>query len=189
MLTEADQIPQAEPSSFSIQTELLLSASEAILSSLSSSEPDLGVRLSTKLLLPYVKPNGDVRITATLGETLTRYGPSADSEAKVLLGLCHDLVGRKSRRVLDGCISMIMYRYQHYLSDQRPGGAVYWLLEGIELEALMFATTDGRRHENAWQTALASGVCGTLLCSTCDTVSQSLLRGLASDEEADECST
>jgi hypothetical protein len=183
LLTDAEQIPPADSSSFSILTELLLSASQAILSSLSSSEPDVGVRLSTKLLLPYVKPNGDVRITATLGETLVRHGPTTDAEARVLLDLCRDLVARKSRRVLDGCVSLILFRYHHYLAEQRHGGAVHWLLKGVELEVLMYATTDGRRDNKAWQTVLASGVCSTLLCSSCATTSQSLLAGLVANDE------
>lgn len=184
LLTEAEQIPRPDPSSFSFQTELLLSASEALLSSLSSSEPDLGARLSTQLLLPFATPSGDVRITATLGETLERHGPSTDAEARELLDICRDLVGRKSRRVLDGCVNMILFRYQHYLTEQRFGGAVHWLLKGIELEALLFATcSDGRRVEKAWEIVNASGVFGTLLCSACLTTSKSLLAGLVVDEK------
>jgi len=183
LLAEADQIPQQQASSFSFQTELLLSASAALLSSLSSSEPALGVRLSTQLLLPFAKPNGDVRITATLGETLERHGPSTDAEARVLLELCRDLVERKSRRVLDGCVNLIFSRYQHYLSEQILGGAVHWLLKGLELEVLLFATNNGRRSEKAWEIVKASGVFGTLLCSTCLTASKSLLSYLVSDME------
>ena len=183
LLTEAEQIPRPDPSSFSFQTELLLSASEALLSSLSSSEPDLGARLSTGLLLPFAKPSGDARITATLGETLERHGPSTDAEARVLLDLCRVLVARKSRRVLDGCVKLILFRYQHYLSDQRYGGAVHWLLKGIELEALFFATTGGRREEKAWEIVNASGVFGPLLCSSCLAVSKSLLVDLVEETQ------
>lgn len=182
LLTEVEHIPKpAVSSSFSIQTELLLSASEALLSSLSSSEPDLGVRLSTQLLLPFSKPNGDVRIIATLGKTLEHHGPSTDAEARVLLDLCRNLVARKSRRVLDGCVNLILFRYQYYLSQQNFGGAVHWLLKGIELECLLYATTDGRKVERAWEIVNASGVFGTLLCSTCLTTAQSLLAGLVED--------
>ena len=142
----------------------------------------MGVRLSTKLLLPYAKPTSDARITATLGETLVRHGPTSDAEARVLLELCRDLVARKSRRVLDGCVSLILFRHQHYLTEQRFGGSVHWLLKGIELEVLLYATTDGRRDDKVWQTVLASGVCGTLLCSSCATTSQSLLAGLVAND-------
>jgi hypothetical protein len=60
---------------------------------------------------------------------------------------------------------------------------VHWLLKGIELELLMYATTDGRRDDKAWQTVLASGICATLLCSSCATTSQSLLAGLVANDE------
>lgn len=160
-----------------------MSASEAILSSLSSSEPDLCVSLSTQLLLPFAKPSGDVRIVATLGETLERHGPSTDVEARVLLDLCRDLVARKSRRVLDGCVNLILFRYQHYLSEQSFGSAIHWLLKGIELEVLLYATIDGVRDDKAWEIVNASGVFGTLLCSSCLTASKSLLADLVGDED------
>lgn len=143
----------------------------------------MAVRLSTKLLLPYAKPTGDIRITATLGETLGRHGPTSDAEARVLLEHCRDLVARKSRRVLDGCVSLILFRHHHYFAEQRFGGSVHWLLKGIELEVLLYATTDGRRDDKAWQTVLASGVCGTLLCSSCAQTSQSLLAGLVANDK------
>lgn len=184
LLVEAGQIPQSDDLSFSFQTELLLSASEALLSSLSSSEEGLGVRLSTELLLPFTKPSGDVRVVATLGETLERHGPSSNPEARALLELCRDLVARKSRRVLDGCVNLILYRYRHYLSNNNYAAATHWLLKGLELEVLFYATSpDGRRDEKAWEIVNASGVFGTLLCSSCLTLSKSLLFDLVGTDE------
>ena len=111
------------------------------------------------------------------------HGPSTDAEARMLLDLCRGLVARKSRHVLDGCVNLILFRYQYYLSQQNFGGAVHWLLKGIELECLLFATTDGRKEKRAWEIVNASGVFGTLLCSTCLTTAKSLLAGLVEDGE------
>jgi hypothetical protein len=119
-----------------------------------------------------------------MGGTLERHGPSTDVEARVLLDLCRDLVARKCRRVLDGCVNLILFRYQHYLSEQSFGIAIHWLLKGIELEVLLYATTtNGVRDDKAWEIVNASGVFGTLLCSSCLTASKSLLADLVGDED------
>lgn len=189
LLTEAKLMPSEslskEASSYCIQTELLLSASQAILSSLTSSQVGIGVRLSTRLLLPHATPDGNVRVTATLGETLERYAPPSDAETRSLLSLCRPLVERKSVRVLDGCVSLILSRYRHCVAAKRPGGAVHWLLRGIDFEKLVYADDSNENgHYGTWQRVLASGICGSFLTTYCVKTSQSLLKGLVESESS-----
>ena len=126
---------------YSLKTELLLSASFSIRSSLATEgHHDLGTRLSVRLLLPHVKIDGDVRVTANLVDVLEHHSPQTDAEANTLLSLCRSLVERKNVRVLDGCVSSALARYRYFLQDQRPGGAVHWLLAGMELESLVLCT-------------------------------------------------
>ena len=72
-----------------------------------------------------------------------------DAEANTLLALCRKLVERKNVRVLNGCVSIALSRYRHFLRDQRPGGAVHWLLTGMELESLVLCNgtkRTGKQH-------------------------------------------
>jgi hypothetical protein len=170
------------PDGFSIKTELLLNASFAIRSSLATEgHHDLGTRLAVRLLLPHVEIDADLRITANLVDTLEHHSPQTDAEANTLVSLCHKLVERKNVRVLDGCVSIALSRYQHFLRDQRPGGAVHWLLKGMELESLVLC--NGTKRTGAWQRALSTGVCYRLLVTYCMETSNALLKGLLGDEE------
>jgi len=186
LFTEAELVsnPDVNPDSLNIQTELMLVASNAILSSLSESQQDVGVRLSTRLLLPYARPDGDVRVTATLAETLQRHAPQSDAETKQLLGLCRPLIERKSIRILDGCVGLCLARYRYYMADQRPGGAIHWMLKGVELERLIYSTKttsdndDSNLSVSDWQHVLASGCCGKFIVADCRKTSKALLRGL-----------
>jgi hypothetical protein len=176
--SQAMPIPEAEDS---LQTELLLNASFAIRSSLAAEGLcDLGTRLSVRLLLPYVQLGGDEQITATVGETLEHHTPQSDAEARTLLSLCRGLVERKNVRVLDGCVSITLSRYRHYMEDQRPGGAVHWLLTGMELESLVLCDNS---DSGLWQRELESGVCYRILVTSCMETTRSLLIGLLGEEE------
>ena len=168
---------------YSLQIELLLNASFSIRSSLAvDGQQDLATRLSVRLLLPHIKPRGDLRIAATLADTLDHHTPQSDAEARTLLALCRSLVKRKNVRVLDGCVSIALSRYWHYVRDQRPGGSVYWLLAGMELESLVLCA-DGTERTGSWQRYLSSGVCYRLLFAICMETTQSLLKGLLGDED------
>ena len=181
LLDDANVMPSPS-NEYSLQTELLLNASFAIRSSLATEgHHDLGTRLSVRLLLPHVKIGGDLRITATLVDALEHHAPQTDAEANTLLALCGKLVERKNVRVLDGCVSIALSRYRHFLQDQRPGGAVHWLLTGMELESLVLC--DGTKQTGAWQRSLSAGVCYRLLVTYCTETSHTLLKGLLGDEE------
>lgn len=187
-------MPQASDN-YSLKTELLLNAAFAIHSSLGiEGHQDVGTRLTVRFLLPCIKIDSDVRITATLVNTLEHHAPKTDAEANVLLALCRKLVERKNVRVLDGCVSICLARYRYYLQDQRPGGAVHWLMVGMEFESLVLGSNNNSSSNNKkgtnkeaaganWQQALESGVCHRLLVTYCLETSRGLLKGLLGEEE------
>lgn len=189
-------MPQASDK-YALKTELLLDAAFAIHSSLGmEGHQDLGTRLTVRFLLPCIKVDSDVRITATLVNTLEHHAPKTDAEANALLALCRTLVERKNVRVLDGCVSICLARYRHYLKDQRPGGAVHWLMVGMEFESLVLgcrktksSTSNSKKGTTKettaanWQQALESGVCHRVLVCYCLETSQGLLKGLLGEEE------
>ncbi len=149
-------------------------------------KPDIGVRLSIRLLLPYCTPACDVRIVATLAETLERHVPQSDAETSGLIEHCKNLLRQKSVRVLDGCVNLCLCRYRQYLADQRPGGAMHWLLQGLQLEVLVFGEdatelSDSPSSSNPWEQLAASGTCYRMLVTWCLTTSQSLLKLLVGD--------
>lgn len=165
---------------YSLQTELLLGAAFALRASLATEgQHDLATRLTVRLLLPHIRTDSDVRITATMADTLSHYLPQTDAEAKALIALCHGLVERKNIRVADGCVSIALARYRHFLAEQRPGGAVYWLMQGMELES--WGLCDGPSRTGAWQTALSNGVCYRLLVAYCQETADDLLKGILGD--------
>ena len=148
----------------------MLSAAFAIRSSFAvEGQRDLGTRLVVRLLLPHIKVDGDVAITASMVNALEHHYPQTDAEATMILDLCRKLVERKNIRVLDGCIAICLARYQFFLADERPGGAVHWLLTGMNMEALCMGSV---------LTAVPTGVCHRLLVTICMQTSESLLKGL-----------
>lgn len=167
---------------YSIQTELLLSAAFAIRSSFATEgKPDIGTRLVVRLLIPHIKVEGDIAVTATMVNALEHHYPETDAEASILLDLCRKLVERKNVRVLDGCVSVCLARYRHFLSDERPGGAVHWLLTGMELEALCFAVPDPSSNSSVM--AVSTGVAYRLLVTKCLHTTVLLLKGLLGEGE------
>lgn len=192
-MDDAKILPEVS-TSYSLKTELLLNAAFSIHSSLATEgHNDVATRLTVQFLLPHIKVKGDVRITATLVDTLEHHYPKSDAEANALLGLCRSLVQRKNIRVLDGCVSICLARYRYYLKDQRPGGAFHWLLVGMEFESLILGT----RHEtkkmmidssdnevdSKWQRAQEAGVCHRLLVNYCLETTRGLLKEMLGEGE------
>jgi hypothetical protein len=102
-------------------------------------------------------------------------------EVRNLLSLCRELVERKSVRVLDGCVSLVLSRYRNYMEQRRPGGALHWLLVGIEMESLVCLGPDGNLDN--WQNIEAVSVCYRHLVTWCTSVAGSLLRGMLEERE------
>lgn len=167
---------------YDLDTELLTRASSAIQSSLASEGyHDLGTRLAVRLLLPHIEIDSDLRITATLAELLEHHSPKSDSEANGILSLCRKLIERKNVRILDGCSSICLARHLHYNRERVPGGAVHWLLTGMDLESLVLC--DGIKRSGDWQRALASGVCYRRLLGYFTETSRSLLKMILGEEK------
>ncbi|KAL3903704.1 MAG: hypothetical protein SGILL_010346, partial [Bacillariaceae sp.] len=163
-------------------------ATSAITSSLAvEGARDLGARLVARLLLPLIKIGSDIQYTAALVETLEHHSPSSDSDAKSLLALCRKLVERKNVRVLDGCDAICMARYVQYKKEGRPGGAVFWLLTGIELESLVLC--DGANRSGSWQNALSHGVCYRKLVADFSETAQLMIKCLIGIQEEDGAAT
>uniref|UniRef100_A0A7R9ZU78 Nuclear pore complex protein Nup85 n=1 Tax=Pseudo-nitzschia arenysensis TaxID=697910 RepID=A0A7R9ZU78_9STRA len=163
-------------------TELLIGASSSIRSSLAvENHHDLGTRLAVRLLLPHVEIDSDLRITASLVDTLEHHSPKSDAEANSILSLCRKLIERKNVRVLDGCNSICLSRYRRYMGDRIPGGAVHWLLVGMELESLVYC--GGQKRTGDWQRALASGACYRRLVLDFTAMSRSLVKTLLGEEK------
>jgi len=166
LLATADPV-SFESTEIELETDLLLFAADAIVSSQSQARADVGTRLAIALLLPHASPKGNLRVTAALAEILSHHKPETDADATLLLDLVRPLVAKKSIQVLDGCTNVVLSRYQHY--HKMTGGAAYWLLRGMELEREAYG--------------VALGSCTRLLLTTCITTSDSLLSGLVGAHE------
>lgn len=152
-----------------IQTDLLLSAAAAIVDS-HHDKRDIGMRLCTLLLVPHIKPTGDERIWATLGDFLQRHSCESDTEAKQLLELVNLLLSKKNNVILNGCQDIILGRHNTYLKDLNFAGATMWLLRGLEVEQQLYGME--------WKVLLASGMFGKLLVKNCLEISRGLLEEL-----------
>ena len=128
----------------SLQTELLLAASESIVSSFSiKGQSDVGVRTAVRLLLPYSPPkrvDGEIcyepRIAATISETISHRYPDSDSEAENLLNITEDMIRLGSVRIADAVESLSFCRATHHASKGEVSIQIYWLLRGIEIMAM-----------------------------------------------------
>lgn len=131
LLVESGKIELSQLS-FDIDTELLLSASTAILSSFSiQKHSEVGVRLSARLLRPYIAPQNP-QVTAYVAEMLGRHWPKSDAETMSLLESCRDAVSIGSKRMLDACDSLAFSRSKHHSNHGSVQKSVYFLLRGIE---------------------------------------------------------
>ena len=145
LLIDAECISSEETnsSSVNIQTELLILAAEAILSSFSVQEQsNVGVRAAVRLLLPYAPPKrieGKVvyepRISATIAEAISHRLPDTDAEARDLLHLCEEAIRLGSVRIADACESMAFSRASFHRSQGHLHRQVYWLLRGMEIQS------------------------------------------------------
>lgn len=166
----------------SLETDLLLAASEAIIASHAlSGKYDVGMHLSTLLLAPHVTPKGDLRVHAALAESLGRHAPGSDSEATLLLDLMKPLVMKKSERLLEACKDMVLSRYRFYLRDQMLAGAIFWLLRGLELERLVF-------DSYTWDNHLAACTFPRLFVSSCLKASSAVIEDVALEHGSDSLS-
>mmetsp|Transcript_458 Transcript_458/g.778 ORF Transcript_458/g.778 Transcript_458/m.778 type:complete len:896 (-) Transcript_458:52-2739(-) len=162
LLVESGKIELSQLS-FDIETELLLSASSAILSSFSiQNHSDIGVRVSSRLLRPYVIPENP-QVTAYFAEMLCRHWPISDAETMNLFESCKDAVSRGSKRMLDACDSLGFARSKHYSRLGNFQKSTYFLLRGIEY--ISFFGTDVKHLEGIQ--LLSSSTCFRRLALLC----------------------
>lgn len=151
-------------SKINIQTELLLHAAEAIVSSFSvQGQCNVGVRTAIDLLLPYSLPSRvesvaagkkststwdivyEPRIAAMIAQVLSHRLPATDAEARDLLHLCEDAVRLGSVPIADACESLAFSRASHYRTDGIYSREVYWLLRGMEVQSCWLPSDRRRR--------------------------------------------
>jgi len=151
-------------SKINIQTELLLHAAEAIVSSFSvQGQCNVGVRMAIDLLLPYSLPSRvesvaagikstttweivyEPRIAAMIAQVLSHRLPATDAEARDLLRLCEDAVRLGSVPIADACESLAFSRASHYKADGIYSCEVYWLLRGMEVQSCWLPSDRQRR--------------------------------------------
>jgi hypothetical protein len=159
--------PVIDPTSskVNIQTELLLLASEAIVSSFSvQGQCSVGVRTAIQLLLPHAPPKRAPRvaintdstpndeidyepcIAAMIAELLLHHLPDSDAEARDLTGLCEESIRLGSVVIADACESLAFSRAWHHGSKDNVMREVYWLLRGMEIQSCWLPLDRVRRH-------------------------------------------
>jgi Nup85 Nucleoporin. len=169
LLVESGKIELSQLS-FDIETELLLSASSAILSSFSiQNHSDVGVRVSARLLRPYVVPENS-QITAYFAEMLGRHWPKSDAETMNLLQSCKDAVSRGSKRMLDACDSLGFSRSKHHSGLGDFQKSTYFLLRGIE-----YISYFGPEVKQMGMQFLSSSTCFRRLALLCAETTQYVL--------------
>ena len=117
------------------KTEFLDLTSSAIISSLADSNQDIGVQLSTRLLIPHAVERKNIEIVATLESLLSRYHPSSDTFAETLLSQISPLLEMKSLFIMDSCVSVLLCRYRFHKSRNRMEQAIRILMKGIGVES------------------------------------------------------
>lgn len=147
-----------------IQTELLLLATEAILSSFSVQEQcNVGVRTAIRLLLPHAPAKRppraayykystskeeiiyEPRVPAMIAEVLSHRFPATDAEARDLIGLCEESIRLGSVCIADACESLAFCRASHHGSNGNLMRKAYWLLRGMEIQSCWLPSDRQRR--------------------------------------------
>ena len=124
-----------------LQTEIVLSAAEAIVSSFSiQGQSDVGVRTSIRLLIPHAPPKrvGDEicyepRIAAFISEIISHRKPESDAEVNCLLDILEETIRQGSARIADASESLVFCRACHHASTGNIPKQIFWLLRGIEI--------------------------------------------------------
>jgi hypothetical protein len=142
-LMDAKLLPE---SAKDLQTQLLCSAADALLSSHAlTSNVDVGMRLVALLLVPHCSSRTDLCITAALANALEHYAPQQDAAGHAVLEVVTPLIAqKKSMRILDACISgIVVARYRHYSRGGDEKKAMKWLVTGKALEEKLDSASSG----------------------------------------------
>jgi hypothetical protein len=147
LFVDAGIIP---PESVNKRYDFLIDASSAIVSSLHTSNPDIGVQLAVRLLAPYATKTQEV--TAAIANILEHYTPSTDLYARTVLSLCTPILSKLSPKnsrqdtnsryqkqilLMDGCVSILIQLYKKYTRQSTIPSVnmTQFLLEGVDIES------------------------------------------------------
>jgi len=155
-----------------VKINCLCQAASAIVSSLSHSKPDHGVQLAIRLLKPYAMRGESPELVAFIGSILQHYSPSSDALARTLVSTCMPLVKQKSVQILEGCTDILLYRYRGHKKNGDIRLATMILLDGIDMEGLVFPERE-------------LGSCYRALATDCHSATLYLLTALAKSADGD----
>jgi hypothetical protein len=149
LFVEAKIIPQE---SIEKRCEFLTEASSSIVASSRVSDPDMGVQLAIRLLLPHLTMTAAPlrgEFAAAIANILEHYTPMTDQYARTTLSLCIPVlstVGKQSknrqrqwqRTLLDGCVCVLIQLYRKFeqqCDHSQTVDMTLLLLEGIDMES------------------------------------------------------
>ena len=131
-------IVEETPELHDVKIDRLLESAAAIISSLFGSTLDIGVQTAVRLLMPYAKRGESPELVAMIASTLYHYTPSSDHAARTMISYCKPLVEQKSMQVLEGCTDVLLCLYRDHTNTLNSYMGAVILLDGIELESLVF---------------------------------------------------
>lgn len=129
----------------------------------------------TSHLVPLQEQDNKVVVISTIANILEHHAPDTNSDARTLLSLCRPLVEEhKSSRILDGCVSLVLYRFREHIRQRRPGEGMHWLVIGLEMESLILSACPEQ------------GSCYRAMARACQTTVINLLQSLDKNYTVDE---
>jgi len=183
LLVENGQI-QLSDLSYDIQTEKLLAASSAILSSFAmQNHNDVGIRLSTKLLQPFIRPE-NMQVTSHVAEMISTHWPKSDAEVKGLLSICLDAVKRGSLRMEDACESLTFSRALFYFRQNKFELYAFWLLRGVECSVQI--GVEGRENASLRTKNVVRSMCFRQFTKLCADMTLDVLKKLVEYSSLDD---
>ena len=131
-------IVEVTPDLQDVKIDRLKESAAAIVSSLVGSPLDIGVQNAVRLLMPYAERGESPELVAMIACILYHYSPSSDQAARIMISYCRPLVEQKSMQVLEGCTDILLYLYREHANDYDMYMGAVILLDGIELESIVF---------------------------------------------------
>lgn len=157
-------IPEA-PKFADLKYQYLCESASAIVSSLADTTPDIGVQLGVKLLKPYATRGESPEVLGMIGSILHHYSPSSAQYGQTMVWNCKPLVEQKSVLVLEGCTDILLCLFRQHMKEEKSGVGTMFLLDGIELEGLVYPQPE-------------LGPCYRALAAVCHSASLHLLQSL-----------
>jgi hypothetical protein len=175
------------------RSEFLIEASSSIVASSRVSDPDIGVQLAIRLLLPHITMIASPlrgEFAAAISNILEHYTPTTEYYARTALSLCIPVISKTEnqskhiqcqwqRMLLDGCVSVLVQLYRKYELQRNHNQTVdvtVLLLDGVDLESDVLP--------QPWL-----GTCYRLLEAECFKTILTLLQAMASSSVTEDNDT